>query len=179
MGLASEHGTIYTCNIVTPLGAVTVSVENEALTGLWFVGQKYYPSKNDAWVLDPEHLVFKEVRAWLSDYFSGINRVFDLQLNPQGTPFQKEVWSVLLEIPFGQTITYGEIAIVLAMSRGLASMSAQAVGSAVSRNPISILIPCHRVVGSNGNLTGYAGGLDKKAALLRLERVNLERFNLT
>jgi methylated-DNA-[protein]-cysteine S-methyltransferase len=164
---------IYTCRIDTPLGAITASAENEALTGLWFVGQKYYPARTDTWVLAPDHPVFATLRVWLSHYFSGMESLPGLRLEPQGTPFQKAVWDILLKIPFGQITTYGEIAKKIAAARGLPSMSAQAVGGAVGHNPISILIPCHRVVGSNKSLTGYAGGLDKKKALLLLEHVNL------
>ncbi len=160
---------IYTCIVGTPLGAIAVSAENEAVTGLWFIGQKYFPTKTDTWVDEPEYPVFKALRAWLSDYFSGVGGVSNLRLEPQGTPFQKAVWEILLKIPFGQITTYGKIAREIAAARGLSSMSPQAVGGAVGHNPISILIPCHRVVGSDGSLTGYAGGLDKKKALLRHE----------
>jgi methylated-DNA-[protein]-cysteine S-methyltransferase len=174
MNGACEHNVIYTRMMDTPLGTVTVSAENGAVTGLWFVGQKYYPTKKDTWIHDPDYPVFKLLRTWLSDYFSGIKRSPDLRLEPQGTAFQKVVWKILLKIPIGQVTTYGEIARKIAAIRGLSAMSAQAVGGAVGHNPISILIPCHRVVGSNRSLTGYAGGLDKKEALLRLEHVNLE-----
>ena len=153
----------------TPLGAVTASAEGGALTGLWFIGQKYYPAKTERWIVKPDYPVFETLRAWLSDYFTGVTVSPNLQLAPQGTPFQKAVWDILLQIPYGQVTTYGEIAKQIAAAQGLSSMSAQAVGGAVGHNPISILIPCHRVVGSNQSLTGYAGGLDKKEALLRLE----------
>jgi methylated-DNA-[protein]-cysteine S-methyltransferase len=169
---------IYSCTIGTPLGVITVSAENEAITGLWFIGQKYFPAKIDTWIDKPEYPVFKLLRTGLSDYFSGMDRALNLQLEPQGTPFQKAVWDILLKIPFGQITTYGEIARKIAAIRGLSAISAQAVGGAVGHNPISILIPCHRVVGSNGNLTGYAGGLDKKKALLQLEHVNMAKVKL-
>ena len=164
---------IYTCAIETPLGEVTASAENKALTGLWFVGQKFYPANKDTWVGEPDCPVFKNLRTWLSAYFKGQNILPNLRLEPQGTSFQKAVWEVLLKIPRGQFSTYGKIAREIAVERGLPFMSAQAVGGAVGHNPISILIPCHRVVGSKRNLTGYAGGLDKKKALLRLEGVDL------
>jgi len=173
---AVDHKVTYTCNLDTPLGAITASAENGALTGLWFVGQKYYPAKTCTWVCQPNYPVFKSLQAWLSDYFSGMEDVPSLQLEPQGTPFQKAVWNVLLKIPFGYITTYGLIAKEIAATRGLSSMSDQAVGGAVGHNPISILIPCHRVVGSNRSLTGYAGGLDKKRALLQLEHVNLSNI---
>ena len=115
---------------------------------------------------------------WLAAYFSGRDSIPELRLDPQGTTFQKAIWEILLRIPYGQITTYGQIAKELAVGRGLSFMSAQAVGGAVGHNPISILIPCHRVVGSNGNLTGYAGGLEKKEALLQLEHVDLIKVGL-
>ncbi|ATW23582.1 methylated-DNA--[protein]-cysteine S-methyltransferase [Candidatus Formimonas warabiya] len=166
---------IYTCTVDTPLGAMTASAEKGALTGLWFLGEKYYPPKTDTWVSAPDDTVFQALQVWLSDYFSGKNSKPNLRLDPQGTPFQKTVWEILLKIPYGQVTTYGEIAKKIALLRGVPSMSAQAVGGAVGHNPISILIPCHRVIGSNGSLTGYAGGIDKKKALLELEYVDLDR----
>lgn len=160
---------IYTCTIDTPLGAMTASAEAGALTGLWFIGQKYYPAKTDTWTDQPDYAVFKELRAWLDDYFAGRDGLPDLALKPKGTPFQKMVWDILLTIPPGEVTTYGQIARQLAVAMRLPSMSAQAVGGAVGHNPISIVIPCHRVVGSDKSLTGYAGGLDRKQSLLRLE----------
>jgi methylated-DNA-[protein]-cysteine S-methyltransferase len=170
---------IYTCTVDTPLGAMTAAAENGALTGLWFTGQKYYPAAG-GWTPKPDYPAFAALRNWLAVYFSGRAppRWKDrrlpgagpgLRLNPQGTAFQNEVWEILLAIPYGELSTYGEIAKQMAAARDLPSMSAQAVGGAVGHNPISILIPCHRVVGSSGKLTGYAGGLEKKSALLRLE----------
>lgn len=164
---------IYTSIINTPLGAMTASAEESALTGLWFIEQKYYPSETGAWVNEPDHTVFEILRTWLANYFSGSGCAPFPDLEPKGTSFQKAVWEILLEIPYGRVTTYGEIAKKLAVSRGLSSMSAQAVGGAVGHNPISILIPCHRVVGADRSLTGYAGGLDKKRALLRLEQAAL------
>lgn len=161
---------IYTCKIDTPLGDMVASAEEGALTGLWFVGQKYFPSKTDTWACRPDYTVFEELRVWLSGYFLRRFSKPGLKLDPHGTAFQKAVWNILLEIPPGKTLTYGEIAKRLASRQGLSSMSAQAVGGAVGHNPISILIPCHRVIGSGGSLTGYAGGLDKKMYLLKLEQ---------
>jgi len=164
---------IYTCAIDTPLGSMTAAANDEALIGLWFAGQKYYPSPTTGWTCDPGHPILTSTRNNLADYFSGKAVAPDVRLDPQGSPFQKSVWRILTRIPFGRVVSYGQIAKHIAGVRGLASMSAQAVGGAVGHNPISILIPCHRVVGYNGSLTGYAGGLDKKAALLRLEQVDL------
>jgi methylated-DNA-[protein]-cysteine S-methyltransferase len=160
---------IYVSELQTPLGLATAKVEDDALTGFWFIGQKYHPTKTDDWIQKPDHPVFTRLAAWLESYFAGCNPAPDFVLNPQGTLFQKKVWELLLQIPYGKLTTYGKIAGQLAAQEGLASMSAQAVGGAVGHNPISLLIPCHRVVGANGGLTGYAGGLNKKAALLRLE----------
>ena len=154
----------------SPLGKILLASDGHALTGLWFEGQKYFAAK-----LDPDHEekklpVFARTAEWLALYFDGEKPAFIPPLTLKGTPFQKEVWEILLEIPFGQTTTYAEIAAEIARRRGLASMSAQAVGSAVAHNPISLIIPCHRVVGSDGSLTGYAGGIEKKEWLLAMER---------
>jgi methylated-DNA-[protein]-cysteine S-methyltransferase len=161
--------TTYTCTVDTPLGSMAAAAEDEALTGLWFTGQKYYPAETAAWIDKPELPVFEKLRSWLGDYFEGKKPRVNFPLNPQGTAFQKSVWEILLQIPCGKVSTYGEIAEQLARKQGAASMSAQAVGGAVGHNPISVLIPCHRVVGADGSLTGYAGGLDKKKYLLKLE----------
>lgn len=164
----------YTCSIETPLGIMTAAAENGALVGLWFVAQKHYPSATGDWACDPDYPLFTALRLRLSRYFSGNNagdKRDEMQLAPQGSPFQMAVWAALQRIPYGETITYGQIAKEMARAAGLSTMSAQAVGGAVGRNPISILIPCHRVIGSDSRLTGYAGGVDRKEALLGLERV--------
>lgn len=163
---------IYTCTIDTPLGAMAAAAKDEALIGLWFIGQRHYPSKTDGWIPKADHPIFRALRQYLSHYFSGKAGSLDLRLDPEGSPYQKTVWDVLLKIPIGSVATYGQIARYIAKSRGTTSLAARAVGSAVGRNRISILIPCHRVIGSNGRLTGYAGGLDKKAALLEIEKAN-------
>jgi methylated-DNA-[protein]-cysteine S-methyltransferase len=155
---------------------MTAAAENEALTGLWFIGQKYYPSKTTQWLCEPDYPIFVALRLQLAGYFSGKDSEPKIQLSPKGSSFQQAIWDILVRIPFGQIVTYGEIAKYFAQARGLSAMSAQAVGGAVGHNPISILIPCHRVVGSNRSLTGYAGGIDKKEALLRLEGVNLSKL---
>ncbi len=165
---------IHTCTIDTPLGPMTAAAEGESLIGLWFVGQRYYPLHRDRWILEPDRPVFASLRAYLERYFSGDQAVPGVRLDPHGSPFQKAVWNTLLEIPMGRVTTYGQIA-RCCTSLGPVGVSARAVGGAVGHNPISILIPCHRVVGSTGHLTGYAGGLDKKAALLRIEKVDLTR----
>ena len=147
----------------SPLGSILLAADQTGLTGLWFVGQKYFPSFSDGDFFENETPVLTEAKHWLSLYFSGKEPDFLPPLHPQGSFFRQAVWNVLLTIPRGQTMTYGEIA------RRLNVRSAQAVGGAVGHNPISILIPCHRVVGSDGSLTGYAGGLARKEWLLHLE----------
>ena len=163
---------LYCCSCTTPLGPATAAADEEALTGFWFAGQKYYPADGAAFIERPGHPAFAGLRRWLDSYFAGENPLPDFALNPGGTPFQKAVWDILLRIPHGKVSTYGAIAAQLAKRRGAPFMSARAVGSAVGHNPISLLIPCHRVVGSDGSLTGYAGGIDKKEFLLRLEQAD-------
>ena len=159
----------YTAKYASPLGEILLASDDEGLTGLWFDKEKYY-----ALHLAPEHTpketpAIQQAHAWLDLYFSGQKPTFLPPIHMIGTPFQKDVWRILLQIPYGQTTTYGEIANRLAIQRGLSRMSAQAVGGAVGHNEISIIIPCHRVVGKSGSLTGYAGGIDKKIYLLKLE----------
>ena len=159
----------YISHYTSPLGEILLAANETGLTGLWFEGQKYF-----ALYLDEEHEekelpVFEQAKRWLTIYFSGKEPDFQVPLHFTGTEFQNEVWEILYAIPYGQTMTYGQIAAQIAEKRGLQRMSAQAVGGAVGRNEISIIVPCHRVVGTNGSLTGYAGGIDKKIALLQLE----------
>lgn len=160
----------YTHDYNSPLGRIVLAADGQALTGLWFEGQKYFAAKLDRSHEQKELPVFEQAEKWLAMYFSGRTPDFTPPLILKGTSFQREVWETMLAIPFGQTTTYAEIALKIAKSRGLASMSAQAVGNAVAHNPISLIIPCHRVVGSDGSLTGYAGGLEKKEWLLDMER---------
>ena len=161
---------IYAGTLKTPLGSMTAAGENDALTGLWFVNQKYYPGQRAEWLDKPDYPLFKALDAWLADYFAGKNPKADFKLDPRGTVFQKRVWDILLQIPYGKTSTYGAIANQLAAEK---ASSPRAVGGAVGHNPISLLIPCHRVIGASGNITGYAGGIDKKRALLKLEGAGL------
>ena len=154
----------------SPLGEVRLRSDGESLTGLWFVGQV-----NDAKDIDDIEIkndlpIFGQVESWLESYFSGKQTSITIPLQPKGTSFQQRVWQILQEIPYGETMTYGEIAQRIAKEKGVATYSAQAVGQAVGKNPISILIPCHRVLGKNGALTGYAGGVHRKEQLLRIER---------
>ena len=160
----------YTWHYDSPLGGLTLASDGEALIGLWFDRQKYY-----AEALDKEHQekqlpVFDDTCRWLDLYFSGQTPDFTPRLTMRTTVFRKKVWEILLTIPYGKTMTYGEIAGRIAKEKGLKRVSAQAVGGSVGRNAISLIIPCHRVVGTGGSLTGYAGGIDKKASLLQMEK---------
>lgn len=159
----------YTAAYQSPLGRILLAADDIGLTGLWFEGQKYYAFSLDREHEEKEVPVFGEARRWLDTYFMGKEPDFMPPIHMTGTPFQMEVWAILRQIPYGETTSYGEIARKIAAEKGLPRMSAQAVGSAVGHNGISIFVPCHRVVGKNGSLTGYAGGIDKKAALLKLE----------
>lgn len=161
----------YMLRYASPLGGITMTGEGDALTGLWFDGQKY---SNNILVSDrvEKHLpVFNKTIKWLDIYFSGGIPDFTPAISIESTAFRKAVWNILLTIPYGSTMTYGEIAKKIALRQGMKRMSAQAVGGAVGHNPIVLIIPCHRVIGKNGSLTGYAAELEKKEALLRLERV--------
>ncbi len=160
---------IFTGKYDSPLGLITLAGEGEALTGLWFEGQKYFAQGLGNGWKEKELPVFKQARRWLDIYFGGQAPSFTPPLSPQGSFFRKAVWQILLRIPYGSTVTYGEIARMLEKENAFPRVSARAVGGAVGHNPISLIIPCHRVLGSDGSLTGYGGGLERKAALLRLE----------
>lgn len=164
----------FTYEYTSPIVELTLASDGENLTGLWMKDQKYFAStlgKDSERNFLP---VFKETIKWLDIYFSGAEPDFTPPLSPKGSEFRKAVWDILLQIPYGSLITYGDIAKKLAKETGKESMSAQAVGGAVGHNPISIIIPCHRVVGSGGSLTGYAGGIETKLKLLTLENVNID-----
>ncbi len=166
----------YTSHYPSPLGGILLAADDTGLTGLWFEGQKYFALGLDKDCVAKEIPLFETAKRWLDLYFSGAVPNFTVPLHITGTAFQKEVWEILSAIPYGRTTTYGEIAKRLAAKRGLPHMSAQAVGGAVGRNKISILVPCHRVTGSDGGLTGYAGGIGKKQALLALESAGLAEY---
>lgn len=138
--------------------------DDQALTGVYFAGQKYHPRIDKKWKRADKHKPLRQAKRELSEYFDGKRTQFSVKLAPQGTPFQRAVWKSIASVEFGQTIAYGELA-----ERAGYPGSARAAGAATGRNPISIIVPCHRIVGSNGSLTGYAGGLAKKRALLTLE----------
>ncbi len=168
----------YTSQISSPIGAITLASNGSALTGLWFAGQKHFPrfsfTETDVKTLP----VFTDTVRWLNIYFTGKNPDFTPETALRGTEFQKNVWNTLRAVPYGETITYGVIAKKVAFMMKMSNMSAQAVGGAVARNPISIIIPCHRVIGSNGSLTGYAGGLDRKRILLDMESGTIDPLML-
>jgi len=166
----------YISSYSSPLGGITLASDGSALTGLWFDGQKYFAATLPREHQAKEVPLFGEVKSWLDSYFSGDRPEINFPLAPQGTPFRKMIWQMLIEIPYGKTLTYGQLAAAAAASMGLPGMAAQAVGGAVGHNPISLVIPCHRVVGTNGSLTGYAGGVDKKLRLLELEGADISQL---
>ena len=177
---------VYTSQFNSPLGTITVACDDEAIIGLWFNGQRHFgnilPSKtveigeNEFRTLTvggKARALLEEARRWLDVYFSGQEPDFLPPLRYDSTPFRKAVCDLMLTIPYGKTMTYGEIADMIATERGIEKMSAQAVGGAVGHNPISLMIPCHRVVGTNGSLTGYGGGIARKVKLLKLENADM------
>lgn len=157
----------------SPLGGITLASDGEALAGLWFDQQKYFGYTLSAAYQERDLPVFEQADQWLDIYFSGRDPGFTPPLAMRTTSFRKSVWKIMLGIPYGKTMTYGEIAARIAAENGVEHMSAQAVGGAVGHNAISLIIPCHRVVGSNGSLTGYAGGIEKKYQLLLLEKADM------
>lgn len=165
----------YTQRYTSPLGGITLAGDGECLTGLWFDGQKHFAEGLEAEHAERELPVFDLAARWLDVYFSGSKPDFTPPLRMKGTPFRQTVWKLLLAIPYGRTATYGEIATEAAGQLGLPHMSAQAVGGAIAHNPISLIIPCHRVLGRDGSLTGYAGGVGRKARLLELEGADKRR----
>jgi methylated-DNA-[protein]-cysteine S-methyltransferase len=168
----------YATQYSSPMGEITITSDGENLSGVWFEGQKYFygtlteePVKND------NIPVLETTRKWLDNYFAGKKpKKSELPLAPIGGEFRQSVWKILCEIPYGSVMTYSEIAKKIALEKGIERMSAQAVGGAVGNNPISIIIPCHRVVGSNGSFTGYAGGIQKKISLLTMEGVDTSQY---
>lgn len=162
----------------SPVGGITLASNGKELTGLWFDGQKYFADNLSEDYTEKELPIFAQTKKCLDIYFSGKAPDFTPPLNMDGiSPFRKRVWEIMLEIPFGQTATYGNIAKQIAKETGK-KVSGQAVGGAVGHNSISLIIPCHRVVGTNGSLTGYAGGIDKKIKLLKLEGVDVSKLTV-
>lgn len=168
----------YRTNYSSPFGIITLACCNDNIIGLWFENQKYFGGTVSKEMIEKNDLeIFKLAKNWLDRYFAGENpSISEIPLAPIGNEFRQTVWKILCEIPYGEVTTYGEIANKIAKQRGMEKMSAQAVGGAVGHNPVSIIIPCHRVVGKNGSLTGYAGGIKTKIKLLELEKVNMTKF---
>ena len=169
---------ISTAHYNSPLGDILLASKDNKLIGLWIEGQKYFLSSIKEEIQENSNDgVLLATKSWLDRYFNGQKpNIDELNLSPIGSDFRQAVWKILCKIPYGETITYNDIAKEIARQRKIIKMSAQAIGGAVGHNPISIIIPCHRVVGTNGNLTGYAGGIEKKIWLLRHEHVNMENF---
>lgn len=160
---------LYMDTYESPVGKITMTSDGEALKGLWIEGQHYYADSLKEPPVERKLPIFEQTRTWLGDYFAGREPGVLPPMDPEGSEFRRRVWELLVEIPYGETRTYSDIAKQLAKERGLVKMAAQAVGGAVGHNPISILIPCHRVVGKDGSLVGYGGGLEKKVTLLGIE----------
>lgn len=171
-----NNKTYYKSEYKSPLGNITVCCdEDENIVGLFFKNQKYFADNIDGKIIENNNLkIFINVKNWLDRYFAGKKpNIKEIHIKFIGNDFRKSVWKILYKIPYGKVLTYGDIAKQIAKQQGITKMSAQAIGGAVGHNPISIIVPCHRVVGKNGNLTGYAAGLDKKKKLLELEQVNM------
>ena len=171
--------TYYSMEYDSLVGKITLVCDDDNLVGLWLEGQKYSDDTACKLIESPSHDILIMSKNWLDDYFAGKKpEISDLPLAPIGSKFRQEVWKTLMEIPYGEVITYGRIAKELIERTGVKNMSSQAVGGAVGHNPISIIIPCHRVVGSNGSLTGYPGGLEKKIKLLQHEGIDTSKFSI-
>ena len=166
---------IYTSTYQSPIGNLLIASKDNKLGGL---GMEYYLSNFKEEIVEMENLeILERTKKWLDRYFNGEKpKINELEISPIGSEFRKSVWEILKSIPYGEIITYNDIAKELAKQKGIKKMSAQAVVGAVGHNPISIIIPCHRVVGTNGSLTGYAGGIKKKIYLLEHEKVNMNKL---
>ena len=170
---------LYYKKTASPLGEITLRSDGEALTGLWFADDKHYGAKDIAGAALADLDVFTQAEAWLAEYFSGREPKVSVPLKLQGSEFQMQVWRLLQDIPYGRLVTYGDIAKKIAKQKGVARMSAQAVGGAVGHNPLCLIVPCHRVVGANGSLTGYGGGMWRKVRLLELEKVDMSKLTVS
>lgn len=171
---------IYSADYLSPIGLIKLASDGKSLNGLWLEGQKYFGGTiSEEMTLKNDILVFDQTRDWLDRYFAQKRpAISELPLAPYGGAFRQGVWEILCQIPYGKVITYGDIAGQMAVKMNTPHMSAQAVGGAVGHNPISIIIPCHRVVGTSGSLTGYAGGIQKKVWLLSHEGVNMDNLSI-
>ncbi|MCL1799397.1 MAG: methylated-DNA--[protein]-cysteine S-methyltransferase [Eggerthellaceae bacterium] len=168
----------FVSTIPSPVGDLTLGSDGEHLSGLWLAEQKYFMANVGKASQEDNLPVFEEARAWLDRYFAGEDPGPIPPVKMPGTAFQQRVWDLLVEIPYGKLTTYGEIARRIAAERGMEKMSSRAVGGAVGHNPVSIIVPCHRVVGASGSLTGYGGGLARKIKLLELEGVDMSRLSI-
>ena len=168
----------YRTTYPSAVGLITLACDGDNIVGVWNEGQKYHGAAISAVMIEKDDMpVFDTAKKWLDRYFAGKKpAISELPLAPIGGEFRKSVWTILCEIPYGKIITYGDIAKKMAAKMNKETMSSQAVGGAVGHNPISIIVPCHRVVGANGSLTGYAGGLKTKVKLLELEGVDMSRL---
>ena len=169
---------LYYKKAASPLGEITLRSDGEALTGLWFADDKHYGAKDIAGAALADLDVFTQAEEWLAEYFAGREPKVSVPLKLQGSEFQMQVWRLLQDIPYGRLVTYGDIAKKIAAQKGVVRMSAQAVGGAVGHNPLCIIVPCHRVVGANGSLTGYGGGMWRKVRLLELEKVDMSKLTV-
>lgn len=169
---------LYYKKAASPLGEITLRSDGEALTGLCFADDKHYGAKDIAGAALADLDVFMQAEEWLAEYFAGREQKVSVPLKLQGSEFQMQVWRLLQDIPYGRLVTYGDIAKKIAAQKGVARMSAQAVGGAVGHNPLCIIVPCHRVVGANGSLTGYGGGMWRKVRLLELEKVDMSKLTV-
>ena len=169
---------LYYKKVASPLGEITLRSDGEALTGLWFADDKHYGAKDIAGAALADLDVFMQAEEWLAKYFAGREPKVSVPLKLQGSEFQMQVWRLLQDIPYGRLVTYGDIAKKIAAQKSVARMSAQAVGGAVGHNPLCIIVPCHRVVGANGSLTGYGGGMWRKVRLLELEKVDMSKLTV-
>ena len=169
---------LYYKKVASPLGEITLRSDGEALTGLWFADDKHYGAKDIAGAALADLDIFAQAEAWLAEYFAGREPKVSVPLKLQGSEFQMQVWRLLQDIPYGRLVTYGDIAKKIAAQKGVVRMSAQAVGGAVGHNPLCIIVPCHRVVGANGSLTGYGGGMWRKVRLLELEKVAISKLTV-
>lgn len=160
----------YKNSYISPLGRILLTSDEIGLTGLAFEGQENAARGLDLESEEKETTLFSDVKKWLDIYFSGMEPDFQIPIHLTGTGFQMRVWEILCAVPYGETTTYGAIAKQIAHERGILKMSGQAVGNAVGRNPVSVIVPCHRVIGAKGDLTGYAGGIERKAELLKIEQ---------
>ena len=169
---------LYYKKTASPLGEITLRSDGEALTGLWFADDKHYGAKDIAGAALADLDIFTQAEAWLAEYFAGREPKVSVPLKLQGSEFQMQVWRLLQDIPYGRLVTYGDVAKKIAAQKGVARMAAQAVGGAVGHNPLCIIVPCHRVVGANGSLTGYGGGMWRKVRLLELEKADMSKLTV-